>query len=173
MEDKKIEIIVKHLSLENVDLGNQTRAYPLMFKAIQGHMPSIRALQQLDAYVDIVRVTVTSGQTDIKQALQYAYQITTRNLPVIPQNGLYQPDQSTIQAKIERLTTAHQSRISSSSGIGTLLVCNGKTYVCLTDGIQELKPDNIRLLSKPDKSSCKSTQHGEKSMVLVQKRRQG
>lgn len=131
-------ITVQHIVLENVEQSKCSMAYAQMLGAIQGQTDAIQQLQKLDAYQSVAIVTIKDAPTDRQSALKLVREITTSGLPLAGGHWIECIPQLPPHIQVDIPDAARSRKLATSSGIGTLLLCEGRTYACLAHGIEEL-----------------------------------
>lgn len=131
-------ITVQHIVLENVEPSQCSLAYALMLGAIQGQTDAILQLQKLGAYQPVTVVTIKDEHTDKQSALTLAREITTSGLPLAGSHWIECLPQLPPNVQVDIPAAARSRKLATSSGVGTLLLCEGRTYACFAHGIEEL-----------------------------------
>lgn len=145
-------ITVLHVSIDAVDPDELHHAYPLVFQAMSGDVEAVRHLRYIGAYRAVATVTVDAGETtDLLHSLKLACEITTSG--VFASSVSWRRRQQALPRGVQ-LDIAPQDPSAvtdTSSGIGTLFVCSGRTYIRLAQGIGELTDNGVSLLhAQPD-----------------------
>lgn len=141
-----IVISVQHVSLDAIDPSELRHAYPLAFKAIKGDIQAVQQLQHIGAYRTVATITMTAEvSADLLSSLIQACEVTTSG--VFSSASSWRERQSLPQGVSVDAVPQNHSASDTSSGIGTLLICSGHTYIRLVQGFGEMTENGVSMVT--------------------------